>query len=406
MAPTRPLVHQQKQAAHEIVGITNEETAEITGTSMNKDKRKELWNAKRVFFATPQVVEIDLRNEIIPRELIKLIVFDEAHKAKGDYAYANVIRQLHQYHKNFRVLALTATAGKSADIIQIIQNLLISKIEYRSEQSIDVQRFTFKKRIELTTVRLSDEQREIYNFFLNYVDPFIQDLRQNNIINANFISKGYLIIEQTKLRSNNYIDDYLKNDLMTKLSIAVGIYHSIEVLERHGIFLFLKSLRDDNNYKYFISKDMGLRRYVNELEGKYETKNPFKLNLNEIEPMENSYDMESLRKFDFGHPKFNILKTKLDEYFKNGGAKVIIFCEYRDSTQLIYTMLLALRPLVKPCCLIGQGKKISQKIQLKTMSDFRNGKINTLVCTCVAEEGLDVGEVDLVICFDINSKVS
>jgi ERCC4-related helicase len=48
MAPTRPLVHQRKQVTHEIVGITNEETAEITGTSLNKDKREEMWNAKRM----------------------------------------------------------------------------------------------------------------------------------------------------------------------------------------------------------------------------------------------------------------------------------------------------------------------------------------------------------------------
>ena len=48
---------------------------------------------------------------------------------------------------------------------------------------------------------------------------------------------------------------------------------------------------------------------------------------------------------------------------------------------------------------------MTQKEQLAIMKEFREGKVNTLVCTCVAEEGLDIGEVDLVICFDINSKV-
>lgn len=31
---------------------------------------------------------------------------------------------------------------------------------------------------------------------------------------------------------------------------------------------------------------------------------------------------------------------------------------------------------------------------------FRQGGFNTLVSTCVGEEGLDIGEVDLIVCFD------
>lgn len=31
---------------------------------------------------------------------------------------------------------------------------------------------------------------------------------------------------------------------------------------------------------------------------------------------------------------------------------------------------------------------------------FKEGKINTLIATCVAEEGLDIGNVDLIISYD------
>lgn len=34
------------------------------------------------------------------------------------------------------------------------------------------------------------------------------------------------------------------------------------------------------------------------------------------------------------------------------------------------------------------------------MHRFRQGGFNTLVSTCVGEEGLDIGEVDLIVCFD------
>lgn len=38
------------------------------------------------------------------------------------------------------------------------------------------------------------------------------------------------------------------------------------------------------------------------------------------------------------------------------------------------------------------------------MKAFREGKCNTLLSTCIGEEGLDVGEVDLIVCFDISNK--
>lgn len=37
------------------------------------------------------------------------------------------------------------------------------------------------------------------------------------------------------------------------------------------------------------------------------------------------------------------------------------------------------------------------------MKDFKAGVCNTLIATCVAEEGIDVGEVDLIVCFDVNN---
>ena len=38
------------------------------------------------------------------------------------------------------------------------------------------------------------------------------------------------------------------------------------------------------------------------------------------------------------------------------------------------------------------------------MRKFRDGGYNTLVATCVGEEGLDIGEVDLIVCFDAHKS--
>lgn len=40
----------------------------------------------------------------------------------------------------------------------------------------------------------------------------------------------------------------------------------------------------------------------------------------------------------------------------------------------------------------------------QVMKKFREGGYNTLVSTCVGEEGLDIGDVDLIVCFDASKS--
>jgi len=41
---------------------------------------------------------------------------------------------------------------------------------------------------------------------------------------------------------------------------------------------------------------------------------------------------------------------------------------------------------------------------LQVMRKFKAGGYNTLISTCVGEEGLDIGEVDLIVCFDAHKS--
>ena len=89
MAPTKPLVNQQLDACYNIVGVSKDDMIQMTG-QMAPDKRKILWNTKRIFFLTPQVLSNDILRGIIDVDLIKCVVIDEAHKALGDYAFCKV----------------------------------------------------------------------------------------------------------------------------------------------------------------------------------------------------------------------------------------------------------------------------------------------------------------------------
>ena len=71
---------------------------------------------------------------------------DEAHKGKGDYAYAQIIRELMHKNPHFRVLALTATPGGKPEAVQeICDSLHISHIEIRDERSPDIKQHIFQK---------------------------------------------------------------------------------------------------------------------------------------------------------------------------------------------------------------------------------------------------------------------
>lgn len=184
MAPTRPLVAQQIDSCYQIMGFPKDETVELTGRQ-NKKIRAMAWRSKRVFYCTPQVVWSDMNdNEIeFPINDIKLIVVDEAHKAKGKYAYTEVVQSIWSRNKLFRVLALSATPGTSMkDVCEVIQNLLISNIEVRRESSIDVAPYVFKKKIRTIVVPLGERLNQIRQRLSDLVEPYVENLMKHQVV--------------------------------------------------------------------------------------------------------------------------------------------------------------------------------------------------------------------------------
>lgn len=114
---------------------------------------------------TPQTFENDLKTDNCdPRDIVLLVVgtsnfpatsvwpiinkflLDEAHKGAGEYSYAKVVRFLMAKNPYFRVLALTATPGRTPEAVQaLVDALHISRIEIRDEQSLDIRRYINEK---------------------------------------------------------------------------------------------------------------------------------------------------------------------------------------------------------------------------------------------------------------------
>ena len=93
---------------------------------------------------------------------------------------------------------------------------------------------------------------------------------------------------------------------------------------------------------------------------------------------------------------------------KNPNNKSIIFTQFRSTVSKICQELNKI-PGIRAMVFVGQTKKtnkkgeesgLSQKEQSQIIEDFKSGEINILCATSIAEEGLDIPEVNSVFFYE------
>lgn len=80
LAPTKPLVAQQISACYDIMGVPERDTAELQG-SVAPEKRRKLWDERRVFFCTPQSMANDIKKKRCDPARFVCVVVDEVREA-------------------------------------------------------------------------------------------------------------------------------------------------------------------------------------------------------------------------------------------------------------------------------------------------------------------------------------
>ncbi|XP_057581181.1 Fanconi anemia group M protein isoform X2 [Hippopotamus amphibius kiboko] len=394
MAPTKPLVTQQIEACYRVMGIPQSHMAEMTG-STQAFTRKEMWGSKRVLFLTPQVMVNDLSRGACPAAEIKCLVIDEAHKALGNYAYCQVVRELVKYTNHFRILALSATPGSDIKAVQqVITNLLIGQIELRSEDSPDILPYSHERRVEKLVVPLGEELAAIQKAYIQILEAFASSLIQRNVLMRKDIpnlTKYQIILARDQFRKNPSpsVAGMQQGIIEGEFAICISLYHGYELLQQMGmrsLYFFLCGIMDGTKgmtrAKSELNRNQDFMKLYNHLECMFaHTRSTSASDISAIQKAQKTSD------------------KKCDE------TRVMIFSSFRDSVQEIAEMLLQHQPVIRVMTFVGHAsgksmKGFTQKEQLEVVKQFRTGGYNTLVSTCVGEEGLDIGEVDLIICFD------
>ncbi len=369
LAPTKPLAEQHFKSFNEFIDIDKEEMQVMTGET-RPEKRYDLWKEKQVFFGTPQVVENDLIAGEVPVRDFELVLFDECHRATGEYSYVFISEKM-PCHK----VGLTASPGGDKEkIMRVAENLELSNFEVRTEDDPDVEPYIQDKEVNWMKVALNNRFDTARKKMEDAKRKPLKELKKMEYISSLNISKTDLLKLQSEIRSKlSTSDDPKHYSAISHAASALKISQAIELLETQGVsqcYSYMRGLEEDSS-------------------------KAAKKALNDKDFQKAKSLVEYLKKKGEEHPKIE----KLVELLEGFEGRAIVFTEYRASADKIVEELSANHNPVK---FVGQQGEdgMTQKQQIDTLGEFEEGKYDILVSTSIGEEGLDIPSVDKVIFYE------
>ena len=390
LAPTKPLAEQHlvsfKKHLPELFGDMQLFTGKV-----NSKKRKQIWRTADIIFSTPQCVANDIKKNLYSLEEVCLLIEDEAHRCSKNYSYNFLAQKYLSQANNPRILGLTASPGSDTKKInEICKNLSIKNLEVRTRESEDVKQYLQERAFEKRVVNFPSEFEEIKQVLKKLFEEYVEELRFRKVLfgpaSKTELLKLQKTISSTISRGNKNWNYFLGASACAQ---AIKIQHAMELIET-------QTLKGFNNY---------LKKIFDQA-AKKQSKGVVKL---VQKPEFNFIYMQSnellIKKRE--HPKLaEISKIISQEQKENSKLKIIIFSQFRDTASIISKNLNELEG-IKSRVFVGQATKkgeavagMNQKQQKKIIQEFSEGDINVLCATSMAEEGLDIPEVNAVIFYE------
>ena len=387
LAPTKPLAEQHLTSFKKYLPELFGDIQLFTGM-VNAKERKKIWRTADIIFSTPQCVANDLKNNLYDLNEVCLLVEDEAHRCVKNYDYNYVAQQYQKQSQNPRVLGLTASPGsETAKIKEICRNLSIEEVELRTRENDDVKKYVQELKFEKVMIDFPAEFEEIKYILKEIFDKYVEELKRRKILWGPASKTGLINLQKkisaTLSRGNRNFNYMLGASTCAQ---AIKIQHALELLETQTLSSFNKYLK--NLFGQAARKQSkGVVKLVAKPEFNFVFMKSNELLTKNIE-----------------HPKVGKLVEIIKrEKSENNKIKILVFTQFRDTAAVIAKKINELAG-IKAKVFVGQAKKeglgLSQKEQKKMIEDFSKGEINVLCATCIAEEGLDIPEVNAVIFYE------
>jgi len=390
VAPTRPLVQQHAESFAR--WLTPLRFARFTGT-VKRPVREGGWESADVVFATPEIVVNDLAAERYRLNDVDLIVYDEAHHAVGKYAYVPLATQFRSERpQGSRVLGLTASpGGKDERIEEVVANLGVQRIEARTREDDGVREYVQAIDVEYRWVDLPPQAQRIRELLDTAAHAAARKLQKMGYLRKKpirSISVKDLIALRAEIfaRPGPMVRRF--GPLFHQL-VLLHLHHAEERLETQGISPFVQYLDRLASKEKPSRGDLAVLKLPEVVRARKEAE-------------------EFLRSSrEPSHPKLDALVELVRETLarpRDHPPRILVFAQYRDTIQTIQSILelqgWATGRFVGQATRDADDKGMNQKEQGRILSAFREGRFPILVASSVAEEGLDVPDVDLVVFFE------
>jgi len=385
LAPTKPLVQQHAEFYREALELDDEDVVVFTG-EVRPDDRAALWEDARIVIATPQVVENDLVGNRISLADVTHCTFDECHRATGDYAYNYIADRYHADAENPLVTGMSASPGDDEEaILEVCENLGLSEVAVMTEDDADVAEFTHDTSVDWNRIELPEVVVEIRDAINEVIKDRLSQLKELGVTNKSSADISEREIQQIQ----GQLRDLMNND-------------QSEGYQGMSLLAEIRKLRTAVTYVETQSVE-SLRRYFERLKEAARSSGASKADQRLVSEPKVREAMRKASDYDDLHPKFRQTRMLLAETLGiENGERVIVFTESRDTAETLVDFLSDHFTTQK---FVGQSdtdgsEGMTQSQQQETLDRFRDGEFEVLVSTSVAEEGLDVPEVDLVLFYE------
>ncbi|WP_222915391.1 DEAD/DEAH box helicase [Natrinema sp. SYSU A 869] len=385
LAPTKPLVQQHADFYREALQIPDEEIVVFTG-DVSPEDRTAMWEDATVVMATPQVIENDLVGSRISLSDVTHITFDECHRATGDYAYNYIAERYHPDAKRPLVTGMSASPGGDEEaILEVCENLGIDEVEVMTEEDADVEEFTHDTEVEWERIDLPDEVIEIRDALNEVIKERLEKLKELGIASSTQPDQSQKDLNRMRAE----LQELINNDQSEGFE-GMSIHAEVMKLRQAVTLVETQSVE-------------ALRRYFERQRNQARSSGASKASQRMVSDPRVREAMRKAESFDEIHPKYSKARMLLAETLGlEGGDRVIVFTESRDTAEALTEFLSESFDAKR---FVGQGDRegsdgMTQKQQQEVLDEFRAGEFEVLVSTSVAEEGLDVPEVDLVLFYE------
>ncbi|MBU0497141.1 MAG: DEAD/DEAH box helicase [Candidatus Thermoplasmatota archaeon] len=390
LSPTKPLVTQHARSLRDVLAC-DAEIVVFTG-EVSPEKRVDQWKSGRIIVSTPQVIENDLIARRISLSDVGLVIYDEAHRAVGNYAYVFIADQYRRERAVRHILGMTASPGSVLQkILEVCRHLEISHIEIRTKQDPDVRPYVHDMTIEWKEISLPTNFSQVLQLLRKALAVRLKVLKEYHVLDTasvSMVNRRQLLDAQHRIQQALRADPSPNPDLYKAASTqnaAIKLYHGIELLQTQGV--------------------QSLRNYLDRMGDEARAKGGSKASRSLMTDPVVLYAIASLKLIKSEHPKLDAV-TEIVKYqlTHNAQSKIIVFTHYRDTSQFVHDRLTNLSH-VHPVRFVGQAGKgvdkgMTQKEQLRILQEFKEGGYNVLIATSVAEEGLDIPSTDLVVFYE------